>query len=432
MQIILEVAIGLVLTIAVMAVIVSSTMELISAVTRMRARALEDGIGRLLDDRQSLPTRWFGWLGLRTPSATTTATQVVLAHPLIKSLSSPRATNRPPSYIDAVTFASVVLGSSFPTASLIVKVLDGQGLDNRIRSLSSNGPADALKAAWSSAEGNALTLVETLLADRTNGQAAVALILDPSVIASRVTTLTTDGDPSAVVLAAAWQAAGNSLPRFISELERNDLVTLGKKGAGAVAAGLAQIKAVNHHFGASLESLWDRAGSDLSNFRKEVEDWFDREMARVSGWYSRWAQWIMILVALVLVIALNVSAVTVGKALWADPTLRAKAADAAAHVVSPSTTTATETAPTATTVAQAPHADSQTLEGIGLPIGWNATAWPGLDWYLVLHFLGLVMVAIAASFGAPFWFDLLNRLVNLRAGGKPPPTAADQRAAHTV
>jgi hypothetical protein len=27
---------------------------------------------------------------------------------------------------------------------------------------------------------------------------------------------------------------------------------------------------------------------------------------------------------------------------------------------------------------------------------------------------------MAASLGAPFWFDLLNKLVNLRIAGKPP------------
>jgi len=69
-----------------------------------------------------------------------------------------------------------------------------------------------------------------------------------------------------------------------------------------------------------------------------------------------------------------------------------------------------------------------TLCEIGLPIGWNSTAWPGLDWYLLLHILGIIAVAIAGSFGAPFWFDALNRIVNLRAAGRPPTTAADQRA----
>jgi hypothetical protein len=34
--------------------------------------------------------------------------------------------------------------------------------------------------------------------------------------------------------------------------------------------------------------------------------------------------------------------------------------------------------------------------------------------------LGLLVTVLAISLGAPFWFDLLNRLVNLRSTGKPP------------
>jgi hypothetical protein len=67
------------------------------------------------------------------------------------------------------------------------------------------------------------------------------------------------------------------------------------------------------------------------------------------------------------------------------------------------------------------------LNELGLPVGWSSTAWPGWDPFLGLHLFGILMVGVAASFGAPFWFDVLNRFVNLRAAGRPPPTAAEQR-----
>jgi len=40
---------------------------------------------------------------------------------------------------------------------------------------------------------------------------------------------------------------------------------------------------------------------------------------------------------------------------------------------------------------------------------------------------GLLVTAFALSFGAPFWFDLLNRLVNLRAAGKKPAADEDKK-----
>ena len=43
------------------------------------------------------------------------------------------------------------------------------------------------------------------------------------------------------------------------------------------------------------------------------------------------------------------------------------------------------------------------------------------EWWLKL--LGLLITIAAISQGAPFWFDLLNRVTNLRAAGRPPEAA---------
>jgi hypothetical protein len=31
-----------------------------------------------------------------------------------------------------------------------------------------------------------------------------------------------------------------------------------------------------------------------------------------------------------------------------------------------------------------------------------------------------LVTAMALSLGAPFWFDMLNKVINLRSSGKPP------------
>jgi hypothetical protein len=163
-------------------------------------------------------------------------------------------------------------------------------------------------------------------------------------------------------------------------------------------------------------------------------------MARVSGWYGRWAQWVMLGIALVVAFGLNISAFTIGKALWNDPTLREKATIEAQQQVDAAAPTSSSAgkADTSSSSSDAPASDDATaqqrtavaLQEIGFPIGWNATSWPSQNGgNLVLHILGIILVAIAASFGAPFWFDALNKLVNLRMTGQPPPTAVAQRAA---
>jgi len=40
--------------------------------------------------------------------------------------------------------------------------------------------------------------------------------------------------------------------------------------------------------------------------------------------------------------------------------------------------------------------------------------------WLLFKLLGCAMTALAVSLGAPFWFDLFGRLVNLRATGAKP------------
>lgn len=441
MQVILEVAIGLVLTIAVTAVVVSSTMELISAFVRMRARYLEQGIARLLDDSARDPRDGvLGRIGLRKPSGNPTPlTDDVLAHPLIKSLSSARASGRPPSYIDAVTFATALLETSLGSASLLARMVgDADAVSKAVAALGPGEPGDTIRAAATSAGSDPVQMMTLLIADTTDGPAAIAALIgtDANAVDVRINQLSADNDLAAPALRQAWTDANRDIPTFITNINTPPLIATADQSVTDISNAIQAIKARNVFLGKSLEALWNRAGHDFGTFRHEVEDWFDREMARVSGWYGRWAQWSMVAVALVIVAALNISAVTVGKSLWLDPTLRSEVVSSAQSIVDATTTTTTTAVAgqTPATAAPAPvpvpatEVDTSSLESIGLPIGWSATAWPGWEWYLPLHIFGMVMVAIAASFGAPFWFDLLNRLVNLRTTGRPPATAAQQRA----
>jgi len=48
------------------------------------------------------------------------------------------------------------------------------------------------------------------------------------------------------------------------------------------------------------------------------------------------------------------------------------------------------------------------------PLGW------------LFKVVGLLLTAFAVSQGAPFWFDTLNKLVNVRSTGDPPPTTSQK------
>lgn len=76
------------------------------------------------------------------------------------------------------------------------------------------------------------------------------------------------------------------------------------------------------------------------------------------------------------------------------------------------------------------------LPTVGLPIGWSTEELPLAPWenlshsvlraweLLQRHFFGWLITALAASLGAPFWFDLLNKFVAIRGAAKPQPTLA--------
>lgn len=202
------------------------------------------------------------------------------------------------------------------------------------------------------------------------------------------------------------------------------------------------------HLKKALTELWDAADRNEKEFVKSVEGWYDQQMERVSGWYGRWAQLVMFLIALLLAVALNMSATTIGRALWANPALQAAAVTLAQDTVDKNNATTstgqadeesspaaadepaqstTTTVPGTTTTTATPSTTVPTydqLEDIGLPIGWTPTAWPGFTWALALHGLGWLLMAIAGSFGAPVWFDLLNKFVNLRVAGPKPDAAS--------
>jgi hypothetical protein len=73
-----------------------------------------------------------------------------------------------------------------------------------------------------------------------------------------------------------------------------------------------------------------------------------------------------------------------------------------------------------------------------LPVGWdNNRAWPragphtdtsALVLYYAMFLVGLAVTASTAVFGAPFWFDLLQRLIQVRGTGAKPPTNRDSKA----
>jgi hypothetical protein len=210
---------------------------------------------------------------------------------------------------------------------------------------------------------------------------------------------------------ASGQAQLSAQPSYIDPKQFADaLIDLTGVAAGAanaadvqakVAAMQAKINAAvpDPQIRGVLDGIVTRAGADIDRVRTGIADWFDNAMDRVSGVYKRKTQLWSLVIALILVILLNVDSIKIAQTLWDQPTLVKDLPPAAAGE----------------TVAQA----LQQLQSLGLPFGWDQPAvsyfQSGVNWLFVIF--GWLITAVATLFGAPFWFDTLQRFVQLRGTG---------------
>ena len=160
----------------------------------------------------------------------------------------------------------------------------------------------------------------------------------------------------------------------------------------------------------------DVADGDLNAARTMLEHWYDDAMDRVSSWYKRSTQMILFLIGLAFAVVINVDTIAVTRYLSHDSAAREA-------IVARAQAAVADTAYLARSYAQA-KAD---LDSLKLPIGWEAAIVANRPWYT--RILGWLITALAVTMGAPFWFDLLNKVTAVRSAVKPTPKAAATAAA---
>lgn len=151
--------------------------------------------------------------------------------------------------------------------------------------------------------------------------------------------------------------------------------------------------------------------TEAANELKEaMADWFDQGMDRISGWYKRRIKKILIVIAAFATITTNASAIHMVEELWKNDALRVEITAQAMVAVN---------IENAVTLME-PNFDSLKI----LPIGWETKDLSGMAkeisdngiWKTVL---GWIITVAAISLGAPFWFDLLGKVAQLKGvGGK--------------
>ncbi len=192
----------------------------------------------------------------------------------------------------------------------------------------------------------------------------------------------------------------------------------------------------------ALTALIDEVGTNVDKARKNIEDWYDSGMDRVSGWYKRHVQKITLTVAILAAIAVNADTINIATRLSYDATMRQSLVAAAQeYAKAPSATQSASIQTVALQTQDCQNMDTpecrvkRNLEEIqkpGLPIGWQRDALPGslFDW--LSKILGLALTAFAVSLGAPFWFDMLNKIMVVRSTVKPQEKSPEEPAVDRI
>ncbi len=191
----------------------------------------------------------------------------------------------------------------------------------------------------------------------------------------------------------------------------------------------------NFHLKKIMKVLWDESGQDIEKFKEKLEAWYDNVMSRVAEWYKHKLQLITIIVAAFIVVASNADTIQIIKSLSNDPALRqslvtqaeALTKDEANLLNQSDFENNNETLNAKKERLEKVHSD---LKSLGIPMGWNRDLIPMTEnntdyWLWILSkVMGLFITIFAVSLGAPFWFDLLNKLINLRSSGEREKTGA--------
>jgi hypothetical protein len=233
---------------------------------------------------------------------------------------------------------------------------------------------------------------------------------------------------------------------------------------------------------AALKKRTPAAADDHAEHVAALEEWFNNSMDRVSGWYKRRMQLIALLVGAGVAILTNADTLQIVSVLWRQPSLRADLVEQARQRLqgaAPAVAPGADRPASAEddTSGETPANERSALDGI---IGWGsdfrrinqgvcsslraerdracAASAQSPECEAVLerietegrcsvdatdllptdasprgaflssalvpvagaHLLGWLLTAVAISLGSAFWFDTLNRFINIRGAGTAP------------
>lgn len=213
-----------------------------------------------------------------------------------------------------------------------------------------------------------------------------------------------------------------------------------------------------------MATLSTRTADGLNEAIAKIEDIYDRAIVRIQGEYQRLIRVWTLGMGFALAVILNANTIDIAQSLWADKTLREGLLVQAQAFAEADSEYLSDRPVDAQSVDRAmvrmkkfsDELDTFPLTGLGgiasqwcdgrvpdpsgphyarpgvfMTLFCDETAEEPQDsrsiWWIILRqIIGLSLTGIALSLGAPFWFDLLRKIMNLRSGGPSDPLASEE------
>lgn len=470
LQELVEVAIGLVFAWLLISIATMQVQEIIASVTGKRAHDLEDAIGNMLKDEGKL-AEFYNHPLIQSLTEPLDKEKANKYNDLVEKEKNGKLTaieniqkwmNRPskPSYIPASTFATVIFDvvTKAGTAESPIKTKylelrseigkleagDQQTANKYLDHIADLGQAlagsevEEFKSRVREQMIEQLTKLGEMGKDDATGNKPLA------ALSTQLRSALDPNSPDYAILQRGYDVLQRGMEPYLDQV-RNRAVISGSEALGSALSSLL----------AGVEEYATETDKALAIGRKKVETWFDNTMDRMGGWYKRWAQTIAFFIGLVIAIAFNVDSIHIAQELWRNPALRQASATYVQNYVDAKTKNGGELTDTDV------NKINTEIQKLDFPIGWNKfgdelnklnneknDAWNkfnsekvkaqnqpelALSWlivavnllfklglFILLKLIGWLITAGATVLGAPFWFDTLKKLVNIRGTGVNP------------
>lgn len=224
--------------------------------------------------------------------------------------------------------------------------------------------------------------------------------------------------------------AGERLPSYVAKENFSRVIiqeVFGPEGIPADAKTIQEkIAAVkDDQLRAVLQSLYAGAASELE---QRIASWYETAMDRLSGVYKRHMQASLFWIGLTIAVAANADAIAVFRHLSSNDKAREAVIAQAVAFANEHPNDEALKVRTEKLIEDELHQQNEKLKR-SLGVGWYwsavkqewraAEGWFAVAWVLT-KIIGWIISAYAITIGAPFWFDMLKKVIQIRNTGVKP------------